>query len=101
MYYIYVLYSIEADKYYVGHSNDQWRRLEQHLKNGADKFTGRYKDWKLKAVFNVSEGKGETDRLEKFIKKQKSRVLIERLIDPAFIPEGKLAQLVRVPHVRD
>ena len=37
---------------------------------------------------------------EKFIKKQKSRALIERLVagEPVF---GVLSLLVRVPHVRD
>jgi putative endonuclease len=55
----------------------------------------------LKAVFEVGESRGEADRLEKFIKRQKSRRLIESLINPDFVPEGKLAQLVRVPHVRD
>ena len=40
-------------------------------------------------------------RLEKLIKKAKSRKLIENLIDPATVPYGELAQLVRVPHLRD
>ena len=39
--------------------------------------------------------------LGKFIKAQKSRRLLEKLIDKEFVPSGKLAQLVRVPHVRD
>ena len=36
-----------------------------------------------------------------FIKKQKSRRLIEQLVDTDFIPTGRLAQLVRVPQLRD
>ena len=36
-------------------------------------------------------------RIEKFIKNQRSRKLIEQLIDPIFNPTGVLAQLVRVP----
>jgi putative endonuclease len=39
--------------------------------------------------------------MEKYIKRQKSRNLLEKLIDPEFIPTGTLAQLVRVPHLRD
>jgi hypothetical protein len=27
--------------------------------------------------------------------------MIEQLVDPEFVPFGELAQLVRVPHVRD
>jgi len=38
--------------------------------------------------------------IEKFIKKQKSRTLIEKLITGGEF-FGILAQLVRVPHVRD
>ncbi len=40
-------------------------------------------------------------KIERFIKKQKSRILLEKLIDPNFEPSGFLAQLIRVPHVRD
>jgi putative endonuclease len=39
-------------------------------------------------------------KIEKFIKKQKSRRLIEKLIAGCEL-EGVLAQLVRVPQVRD
>jgi putative endonuclease len=100
-YYIYILYSGSLDKFYVGYSSDPWRRLDQHLENEAFKFTGKTKDWKLQAVFLVSEVESEAMRLERFIKKQKSRNLLLRLIDPDFIPEGVLSQLVRVPHLRD
>ena len=101
MYYIYFLYSEAADKYYVGHSQDPFKRLEQHLSNSGDKYTGSNVDWKLKAVFEVSPIRGEADRIEKFIKRQKSRNLLERMLDSKFRGTGVLAQLVRVPHVRD
>ena len=39
-------------------------------------------------------------KIERFIKKQKSRRLIEKIVIGESL-EGKLAQLVRVPHVRD
>ena len=100
MYYLYILYSEIADKYYVGHSSDPWARLEQHLSNSGDKYTGSYKDWKLVGVFKVSTKKGEADKIEKFIKRQKSRLLIQKLVDVAFVGSGILAQLIRVPHVR-
>jgi putative endonuclease len=99
--YIYIIYSLSANKYYVGFSTDPWRRLAQHNENELDKYTGKYSNWELRAVFEVEEGPASAQKLEIFIKKQKSRVLIERLIDTEFKPEGVLAQLVRVPHVRD
>ena len=99
--YIYIIYSASADKYYVGFSADPWRRLTQHNENESDKYTGKYSNWELSAVFEVKAGPLSAQKIEVFIKKQKSRVLVERLIDPEFMPEGVLSQLVRVPHVRD
>lgn len=100
-YYIYILYSNSIDRYYVGYSSDPWLRLEQHLSNSTDKYTGKSKDWILKAVFEVSNSEGDAIKIERFIKKQKSRKLILQLCDPKFIPIGVLAQLVKVPHFRD
>ena len=100
-YHIYIIYSSSIDRYYIGYSSDPWRRLEQHNKNAADKYTGKAKDWQLKTVFQVSGSEGEAVKIERFIKKQKSRNLIERMCDDRFEPKGILAQLVRVPHMRD
>ena len=55
----------------------------------------------LVAVFEASDERGEAMKLEKFIKKQKTKKLIEKLINPSFVLTGILARLVRVPHVRD
>ena len=88
------------DKYYVGYSKDPWLRLIQHNANSKEKYTGRAKDWALAAVFNVKDELIAV-RLERFIKKQKSRALIVKLCQEEFVPEGELAQLVRVPHLRD
>ncbi|MNU90183.1 GIY-YIG nuclease superfamily protein [compost metagenome] len=100
-YYIYILYSFSLDRYYIGYSSNPLLRLEQHLENTSDKYTGKAKDWSLQAVFKVSESESEAIRMERFIKKQKSRKLLEQLCDPDFVATGYLAQLVRVPHVRD
>jgi predicted GIY-YIG superfamily endonuclease len=50
----------------------------------------------LKAVFQCGTTKAEAMQIEKFVKKQKSRNLLEQLCDPSFIPTEYLAQLVRV-----
>ncbi len=100
-YYIYILYSSSADKYYVG-STDNWEnRVKTHNETDRVTYTSKHRPWSLVAVFSVGDSRSEAMNLEKFIKKQKSRKLIERLIDASFIPEGKLARLVRVPHLRD
>ncbi len=89
------------DRFYIGYSTNPWNRLHQHLLNSSDKYTGKAKDWSLAAVFEVSNKEGEAVKIERFIKQQKSRRLIERLCDVNFVPTGVLAQLVRVPHLRD
>jgi len=101
MFYIYIIYSETADNYYTGYSEDPWSRIIQHNDNKSDKYTGKYDNWKLAAVFEASEERGEAMKLEKFIKKQKTKKLIDKLINPDFVLTGELAQLIRVPHVRD
>ena len=68
--------------------------------NSKDKYTGRAQDWIIKAVYEV-ENESVAIKIERFIKKQKSRNLIMRLCQEDFVGENILAQLVRVPHVRD
>ncbi len=101
MIYIYILHSKSASKYYVGSSEDPFKRLEKHNTSSFNTFTSKYRPWVLVAVFKASQARGKAEQVERFIKKQKSKIVIEKLIDPSFVPTGKLAQLVRVPHVRD
>ncbi len=97
MFYIYILHSENLDKYYVGYSANPWERLKQHNENEPHKFTGKAKDWRLKAVFEVSADRGEAMRVEQFIKAQKSRKLIELLISGEREIDGVLGKMVRVP----
>ena len=101
MYYIYILHSKSADKFYIGYSDDPHRRLIEHNTKPFNTFTSKYRPWILKAIFQCGEVEGDAMKIERFIKKQKSRKLIEQLCSTSFIPDGQLAQLVRVPHVRD
>ncbi len=100
MFYLYILYSVTADKYYVGYTNDFKRRLFEHNTSERITYTSKYRPWVIKAVFTCGEDEATATQIEKFIKKQKSRILIERMI-AGDILTGILAQLVRVPHVRD
>jgi putative endonuclease len=99
-FYIYILYSISSNIYYVGYSNDFRKRLEQHNHSENLTFTSKHRPWELKAVYSCGKVESEAMKIEKFIKKQKSRTLIEKLITGGEF-FGILAQLVRVPHVRD
>jgi len=93
MFYIYILYSESADRYYVGHTNDPERRLTEHNTTEDIKFTTKFRPWTLLLSFEVSDVRGEAIRLEKFIKKQKSRIFIRKLIeskdDPAYFRDLK------------
>jgi putative endonuclease len=95
MFYIYFIYSESSDLYYVGHSDNPWRRLEEHNFSEFLTFTSKHRPWILKAVFECGHSRSEALKVEKFIKKQKSRNLIEAMIadKPLY---GILAQLVKV-----
>jgi putative endonuclease len=100
MYFIYILHSTSADIYYVGHTGDVKQRLKQHNELAESSFTSKHRPWVLKAVFSCSESRGLTMRVEKFIKKQKSKAFIDALIQGVPLT-GILTHLVRVPLVRD
>jgi putative endonuclease len=94
-YFIYILYSSSSDKYYVGYTNDYKRRLEEHNSSLHNTYTSKHRPWKLAAVFECGESEGDAMKIEKFIKKQKSRRLIEKMINGDLL-DGNLAELVRV-----
>jgi putative endonuclease len=99
-YYIYILYSESSDIYYVGYSDDFKKRFEQH--NHAEKvtFTSKHRPWILKAVYSCGTKRGDAMKIEKFIKNQKSKKLIEKLVAGGAFT-GVLANLVRVPNFGD
>ena len=99
-FYIYILYSETANIYYVGYSSDFIARLEQHNHSERTTFTSKHRPWTLKAAYFCGANDADAMAIEKFIKKQKSRTLIEKLISGEKFT-GRLAQLVRVPSIRD
>ena len=102
MYYIYILFSETADKFYVGYTQSPKERLWKHNKQEHfNTFTRKFRPWKMMALFEVSTDKNLAIQFERFIKKQKSRKFIEMLCDENSQLTGILAQLVRVPKLRD
>ncbi|WP_299555725.1 GIY-YIG nuclease family protein [Seonamhaeicola sp.] len=77
-FYIYILFSEELDKYYVGSTNNISGRIERHLLSKKG-FTSKAKDWELK-YFEVFETRSDALSRERQIKKWKSRRMIEKLI---------------------
>jgi putative endonuclease len=101
MFYIYILHAESSDKFYVGYTADPDRRIVEHNHSDRNTFTAKYRPWRIAALFKVSEVESEAVKIERFIKKQKSRKLIGKVIQPDLVGTGTLASLVRVPHLRD
>jgi len=100
-YYIYILYSAKHDKFYTGYTTNVNQRLQLHNSSHFNTFTSKYRPWTIYALFDVGDNKTTALKIEKYIKKQKSRSLLIKLGDKNFVPKDKLAQMVRVPHLRD
>jgi putative endonuclease len=81
MFFVYILYSEKYDKYYTGHTNNVIRRLSEHNSEKFDHYyTSKFKPWSLKLSIELQD-KAIAIKVEKFIKKQKSRKFIEKVID--------------------
>ena len=77
-YYLYILKSQVADKYYTGISRNPQVRLEYH--NTIEKgFTSRYRPWKIAFVIEF-DSKSEAMKAEKKIKNWKSKKMIEKIL---------------------
>ena len=100
MYYIYILYSGSSDKYYVGYTDDPARRVIEHNTKPFNTYTSKHRPWELVASFWAGATRGEAIRVERYIKRQKSRAFLQKLIAYQDDPE-QIAQLVRVPTCRD
>ena len=78
MFYIYIIYSKDVDKYYVGQTDNIEERLVSH-RSGISKYTSIANDWILVHAESF-ETRNEAIRRENEIKKKKSRKYIDRLI---------------------
>ena len=63
------------------------RLLEHNNQPNQKKFTAKYIPWEIKLYFPVSDIRGEAIRVEKFIKTQKNKLFILRLIENKDNPE--------------
>ena len=72
-YYLYILYSKSADKYYIGHTSDYQRRFEEHNhQDHFDTYTSKHRPWELKAVFQIPGDRANAMKIERFIKSKKT-----------------------------
>ena len=78
MYYLYILYSKDLDKFYVGHTRESIsERLSKHLSN-HDGYTAKAKDWVV-VYFEEYPSKEFAYRREREIKSWKSKSRIKKL----------------------
>jgi putative endonuclease len=79
MHYIYILFSISLDRFYVGETENVENRLEQHNNHffkGSE--TVKARDWLLKKSICV-ESRTEARKVETYIKSMKSKKFLESL----------------------
>jgi putative endonuclease len=76
---VYIIYSPRLDKYYVGQSEDVISRLEQHNKHlFSTGYTVISDEWEIFHQIDC-ENRTQAVRIEKHIKRMKSRKYIESL----------------------
>ncbi|MBL0102594.1 MAG: GIY-YIG nuclease family protein [Bacteroidetes bacterium] len=89
MVYLYILYSEEAGKFYIGHTSESVEeRLRKHLSDHSG-FTSKFKDWKV--VYSESyPDKSAAYRRELELKGWKSSKRIRKLVQsiPSFQTGG-------------
>ncbi|NNT70684.1 GIY-YIG nuclease family protein [Flavobacterium sp. IMCC34852] len=80
MHFLYIIYSSSVNKFYVGETDEMDKRLLKHNKHLYEgSFTKIAEDWKVILLFECIS-KDQAVRLEKFIKRMKSKVFIEKAI---------------------
>ncbi|SUI97529.1 GIY-YIG nuclease superfamily protein [Sphingobacterium spiritivorum] len=80
MYFLYILYSVQADRYYIGVTHDLEGRLRRHNSHYKKGFTGKFTDWCI-VYQECYETKNEALVRERQLKSWKSRLKIEALIN--------------------
>jgi len=79
MFWVYILYSESADKFYVGSSSNPQGRLLAHNHPLNKGWTKRYQPWEI-AFSKVFETKAEAEANEKKIKSYNSKKMIQQII---------------------
>ena len=95
MFYIYILESSVDGHFYVGHTDNVNRRVEEHNSSDHPTYTSKHRPWKLLVAYEVSPDRGIAMQAEMFIKKQKSRKFIQKIAAKTIV-DLPMARLVRI-----
>ena len=82
MYFIYILYSPSSDKFYVGYTENVSKRIFMHNNPIRNSYTSKHRPWILKKTFKIGNNKTVALKVERKIKKMKSRKYLEQLLNP-------------------
>jgi putative endonuclease len=78
-YTVYILYSVQLNKFYIGHTGDDIdQRFRRHLAEHSG-FTSKAKDWRL-VYHEIFSDKRAAARREREIKNWKSSIRIRTLV---------------------
>jgi putative endonuclease len=80
VFYVYIILSEFSGFYYIGHSDDPERRLFEHNNIDKDTYTSKHRPWKIVFEYPVSETRSDAIIIERYLKKRKSKLLLENLI---------------------
>lgn len=93
MHFIYILYSQKINRYYIGETHNVELRLRQHNEGyyKENSFTKKGQPWEL--VFQLEcRTKQQAQKIEKHIKKMKSKKYVENFIQYKQIQEKLLCK---------
>ena len=79
MFYVYILYSKDFDRYYIGQTDNIDARIDRH-NEGKVKSTKHYTPWELKYTEQFAS-RSEAMKREKFLKNQRNKNFYRELID--------------------
>ena len=65
---------------YIGHTDDPDRRLFEHNNTESVTFTSKHRPWNLVFKYPVSESWSDAIIIERYLKRRKGKVLLEKLI---------------------
>lgn len=75
---VYILQSVQYDRYYIGHTNSIERRLGQH-NDGLSRSTAPYKPWVL-VYAEEYETRADAMKRERYLKSLKSKLKVKEII---------------------
>ena len=101
MFYTYILYSKNFDRFYIGQTENLILRLNTH-NAGKVKSTKHYIPWEL-VYFESFDSRGEALKRERFLKHQKNKSFYRKLVAQAAESRelGINHQVVGFPRTRD